>query len=263
MNNNIFDLTGKTSIITGGTGWLGSEFAKILALYNSNVIITTRDYDKGLNIINSLNTTNKQLHSVLVLDNNYTEDYIKHKFKEISSIYNNIDILVNNAIEFINYDINTINLSQFNNYQNQNGFYFILSKLVRDLSVKNNKSASIINIGSMYGIVSSYPEIYNYNDVSSASSIAYHTLKGGLINMTKHMAVYWAKDNIRVNCLSPGAFPKTSVKETFKKRLEEKIPLGKIGSPKELSGPLLLLASDAGSYITGHNLIVDGGWCAQ
>ena len=83
--------------------------------------------------------------------------------------------------------------------------------------------------------------------------------KGGLINMTKHMAVYWAKDNIRVNCLSPGAFPKTSIKETFKKRLEEKIPLGKIGSPKELSGPLLLLASDAGSYITGHNLVVDGG----
>ena len=72
----------------------------------------------------------------------------------------------------------------------------------------------------MKSVLTNQPEIYNYDDVTSASSIAYHTLKGGLINMTKHMAVYWAKDKIRVNCLSPGAFPKSSIKETFKKRFE-------------------------------------------
>ena len=81
--------------------------------------------------------------------------------------------------------------------------------------------------------------------------------------MTKHMAVYWAKDKIRVNCLSPGAFPKPSINNNFKEKLEKKIPLGKIGNPTQLQGPLLLLVSDAGSYITGHNLIVDGGWTAQ
>jgi len=178
-------------------------------------------------------------------------------------IHVNIDILVNNAIEFIDKDISNISLCTFNYYQRQNGFYFILSKCVRDLSVQNTLKASIINIGSMYGSVSSYPDIYNHEDVNSASSIAYHTLKGGLINMTKHMAVYWAKDNIRVNCLSPGAFPKSTIKDTFKNRLEKKIPLQRIGDPKELQGPLLLLASDAGSYMTGHNLVVDGGWCVQ
>ena len=81
--------------------------------------------------------------------------------------------------------------------------------------------------------------------------------------MTKHMAVYWAKDNIRVNSLSPGAFPKKTIDNNFKNKLEKKIPLGRIGEPSELSGPLLLLVSDAGSYMTGHNLIVDGGWTIQ
>ena len=77
------------------------------------------------------------------------------------------------------------------------------------------------------------------------------------------MAVYWAKDNIRVNCLSPGAFPKKTIEKNFKDKLEEKIPLGRVGEPNELSGALLLLVSDAGSYITGHNLVVDGGWTVQ
>tara|TARA_Y100000389_G_C17452446_1_gene515815 strand:+ start:1464 stop:2252 length:789 start_codon:yes stop_codon:yes gene_type:complete len=261
--NNIFDLTGKTALVTGGTGWLGSEFAKILASYGANIIITTRSYGKGLETLSKLDKKALQFHYILELDFNYTEELIKQKFREVSIIFGNIDILVNNAIEFIDKDISNISLCSFNYYQRQNGFYFILSKCVRDLAVKNKSNASIINIGSMYGSVSSYPEIYNYDDVTSSSSIAYHTLKGGLINMTKHMAVYWAKDKIRVNCLSPGAFPKSTIKETFKKRLEKKIPLERIGEPNELQGPLLLLASDAGSYMTGHNLIVDGGWCVQ
>ena len=117
-------------------------------------------------------------------------------------------------------------------------------------------SCSIVNLGSMYGLVASYPEVYDEEE--NSSSIAYHSLKGGLINMTKHMAVYWAKDKIRVNCLSPGAFPKPSINSNLKDKLEEKIPIGNIGNPTQLQGPLLLLVSDAGSYITGHNLVVDG-----
>lgn len=261
--SNIFDLTGKTAIVTGGTGWLGIEFAKILASYNANVVITTRNYGKGLEALSKLDRKASQFHYVLQLDIDDYEETIRRKLREISLVFGSIDILVNNAITFIDKDISNISLCTFNYFQRQNGFYLILSRYVRDLAVKNNSGASIINIGSMYGSVSSYPEIYNYDDVNSASSVAYHTLKGGLINMTKHMAVYWAKDKVRVNCLSPGAFPKSSVKETFKNRLEKKIPLERIGKPSELQGPLLLLASDAGSYMTGHNLVVDGGWCVQ
>ena len=151
---------------------------------------------------------------------NYSEEIINKKFKELELKFKKIDILINNSVQFIDKDIFSINLNEFNKYQEQNGYYFYLSKLARDLAVKNNTSCNIVNIGSMYGSVTSYPDVYT--DSKSSSSIAYHTLKGGLINMTKHMAVYWAKDNVRVNCLSPGAFPKTTIKDSFKKRLEKK-----------------------------------------
>ena len=262
MKNCIFSLYGKTALITGGCGWLGFKMAQILAEYGANVIITSRNLNKGLESIIKLDKPfPKQHHYAIELNINDNQEIIYKKFNELVEIYSKIDILINNAIEFTTKDISNISLDEFNQHQIQNGFYFYLSKLVRDLAKKNDLSSSIVNIGSMYGLVSSYPEVYNEEE--SSSSIAYHTLKGGLINMTKHMAVYWAKDKIRVNCLSPGAFPKPSINSNFKDKLEKKIPMGKIGNPTELQGPLLLLVSNAGSYITGHNLVVDGGWTIQ
>tara|TARA_Y100000768_G_scaffold169113_2_gene126599 strand:+ start:918 stop:1706 length:789 start_codon:yes stop_codon:yes gene_type:complete len=262
MENCIFNLDGKTAIITGGCGWLGFKMAQILAQYNANVIITSRDLNNALVAITKLdNSSSKQQHYAIELNINDSEEIIDKKFSELVEIYGKIDILINNAVEFTTKDISNISLDEFNQYQKQNGFNFYLSKLVRDLAVKNDLSSSIVNLGSMYGLVASYPEVYDEEEYSS--SIAYHSLKGGLINMTKHMAVYWAKDKIRVNCLSPGAFPKPSINSKLKDKLEEKIPIGNIGNPTQLQGPLLLLVSDAGSYITGHNLVVDGGWTIQ
>jgi NAD(P)-dependent dehydrogenase (short-subunit alcohol dehydrogenase family) len=80
--------------------------------------------------------------------------------------------------------------------------------------------------------------------------------------LTRHLAVYWAKDNIRVNCLSPGPFPDECAPDELKDRLRAKSPIGRLGEPSELKGAVLLLASDAGSYITGQNFVVDGGWTA-
>ena len=115
-------------------------------------------------------------------------------------------------------------------------------------------------IGSMYGVVGSYPDVYQ--DLAAASPAAYHALKGGVVQLTRHLAVYWAHDNVRVNCLSPGPFPADGAEPQLIERLNAKVPLGRMGRPHELKGALLLLASDAGSYITGHNLLVDGGWTA-
>lgn len=105
-----------------------------------------------------------------------------------------------------------------------------------------------------------YPEAYE--GVCSASPVAYQALKGGIIQMTRHLAVYWARDDVRVNCLSPGPFPAPGTGEELHQRLSQNSPSGRMGLPVELKGPLLLLASDAGSYLTGHNLVVDGGWTA-
>src|SRR5690606_27158224 len=114
--------------------------------------------------------------------------------------------------------------------------------------------------GSMYGQVGSYPEAYE--GLGPASPVAYHALKGGILHLGRHLAVYWAPDNIRVNCLSPGPFPSPAVPEELPQRLSAKSPMGRMGQPHELKGALVFLASDAASYVTGHNLVVDGGWTA-
>ena len=132
--------------------------------------------------------------------------------------------------------------------------------LVRDAAVQRSAPASIILLGSMYGVVGSYPEVYE--DVSIANPVAYQTLKGGIIQMARHLAVYWAKDGVRVNCLSPGPFPGPQAPDELVERLKAKSPLGRMGTPTELKGAVVFLASDASSYITGHNLLVDGGWTA-
>jgi NAD(P)-dependent dehydrogenase (short-subunit alcohol dehydrogenase family) len=115
-------------------------------------------------------------------------------------------------------------------------------------------------LGSMYGVVGSYPDVYE--DLGTASPAAYHALKGGIVHLTRHLAVYWAKDRVRVNCLSPGPFPSSAANPQVVDRLKNKSPMGRMGEPWELKGAVLLLASNAGNYITGQNLIVDGGWTA-
>src|SRR4029077_9706244 len=88
------------------------------------------------------------------------------------------------------------------------------------------------------------------------------TLKGGLIHMTRHLAVYWARDNVRVNCLSPGPFPSEKASAAMVERLCTKSPMRRMGRPSELKGAIVFLASDASSYMTGQNLTIDGGWTA-
>jgi gluconate 5-dehydrogenase len=112
----------------------------------------------------------------------------------------------------------------------------------------------------MYGVVGSYPDAYA--GVCAASPAAYHALKGGIVHLTRHLAVYWAKDGVRVNCLSPGPFPNPQAPAAMVERLKTKSPMGRMGLPYELKGAIVFLASDASSYMTGQNLIVDGGWTA-
>ena len=113
----------------------------------------------------------------------------------------------------------------------------------------------------MYGQVASYPEAYE--DICNASPVSYHALKGGIIHMTRHLAVYWAQDSVRVNCLSPGAFPNPqSVPDGLVERLIPRCPMRRMGLPHELKGAVVFLASDASSYMTGQNMTIDGGWTA-
>ena len=143
-------------------------------------------------------------------------------FADALAVTRGIDIVVNNGLEIQGGDLTDVTFDEFHRHQRNNAGYFELARKVRNHAVKAGRPASIILIGSMYGIVGSYPD--TYHDVGPASPVAYHALKGGTLQMARHLAVYWAKDNVRVNCLSPGPFPQDDVPEELVTRLETKSP---------------------------------------
>jgi len=256
----LFDLTGRVGLVTGGTGWLGAAFAEALAEAGASVVISSRDRDRAKTAAAALPTPGAATHYGVQLDH-MNETALTSGFREAVEVAGQVDILVNNGLDGTGKDLTNTDFAEFARHQHNNAGYFILARLLHDHVVSRGVPGSVINIGSMYGQVGSYPEAYD--GVCAASPVAYHALKGGTIHMTRHMAVYWAKDSVRVNCLSPGAFPNVSkVPDGLMARLCPKCPMDRMGSPHELKGALLLLASDGGSYITGQNLTVDGGWTA-
>lgn len=255
----LFDLTGKRALITGSTGHLGSALAQALAEAGASVIATSRDLERAQAVAAALPSPTGARHHAAALDHMLPEQ-LDAEFAAVIEQVGPIDILVNNGHAAEGNDWTTITPEQFSRQLANATGYFVLARLLRNHAVERQSSASIVLLGSMYGVVGSYPDAYA--DVCAASPVAYHALKGGIVHMTRHLAVYWAKDGVRVNCLSPGPFPPDRVSRTMVERLCTKSPMGRMGVPNELKGPLVFLASDASSYMTGQNLIIDGGWTA-
>ena len=124
------------------------------------------------------------------------------------------------------------------------------------------KKGSIINIASIYGFLGTDQRIFK--PLGRKSPLHYSVCKGGILQMTRFLATLWADKGIRVNAISPGHFPpkRGPNKPDYMHELKKRIPLGRIGQPDDLAGVTVFLASDASSYVTGQNLIVDGGWSA-
>ncbi len=253
-----FSLHGRVAVVTGASGHLGSSMARALAEAGARVVTTSRDAQRANSLAAALPNSGELQHFGAQLDHT-DSDSIDQCVANVVKTAGRIDVLVNNGNDAVSHDWQSVTAAEFNRHMTNLSGYFLLARHVRNHAAAR-APASIIMLGSMYGLVASYPDAYR--DICSASPAAYHALKGGVIHLTRHLAVYWAKDNVRVNCLSPGAFPAASVKPQLVERLTAKVPLGRMGNPDELTGALLLLASDAGRYITGHNLVVDGGWTA-
>lgn len=255
----LFDLRNKVALVTGGTGHLGKSISRALAEAGARVVLTSRDSDRALEAMRNLPANGQQSHLSHPLDQ-MSPEQLSASFEAIVKQCGRIDVLVNNAHEHVDADVTNIAASQFTRQlQNATG-YFLLARLVRDRAVECGATASVIMLGSMYGQVASYPDAYD--GICTASPVAYHALKGGILQMTRHLAVYWARDNVRVNSLSPGPFPGPRTPHRLVDRLCEKSPMKRMGRPHELKGAVVFLASDASSYVTGHNLVVDGGWTA-
>ncbi|QEG33435.1 SDR family oxidoreductase [Bythopirellula goksoeyrii] len=255
----LFDLTGKTALITGGTGFLGRSLASALAEAGARVIVCSTSQERAESLAHQLTDPNSIGHLGLAL-NHMNEAGIDQAINSLQDKVSHIDILVNNGHEANPKDWTTVNGEEFTRQLANATGYFLLARRIRNLAVEANKSASILLLGSMYGLVASYPDCYD--EICPASPPGYHALKGGIIHLTRHLAVYWAQDQVRVNCISPGPFPSDLAPEKLKARLVERVPLKRIGQPSELKGAVVYLASDASSYVTGHNLVVDGGWTA-
>lgn len=256
----LFDLTGKIAIVTGAAGWLGAAMSRALAEAGATVVVTSRETTKANEFANTLPGSGHIGYGFDQADTDTIPAFVEAIVQQMGQI----DILVNNAYGGTAPDIATATAEDFDRaYHTGVTAYFLLAREVANHLRSRNAAGSIINIASMYGVVASYPDAYEGLPVNSPPN--YHGLKGGVVQLTRHLAAYWAKDQIRVNSIAPGPFPtdKTQTDHPeFIKRLETKVPMGRMGRPDELKGLVVLLASDAGSYLTGQNILVDGGWTA-
>lgn len=255
----LFDLSGRTALITGARGYLGRALAEALAEAGARVVVSSRVLEQARTVATSLGGKEAGNHLAVCLDH-LDEASIERGFQDAVAQAGCIDILVNNGHEPLAADWATVTGEQFQRQLANLTGYFLLARRLREHAVQQRRPASIIMLGSMYGVVGSYPDAYE--GICAASPAAYHALKGGVVQLTRHLAVYWGRDGVRVNCLSPGPFPSPQAPARLVERLGKKSPLGRIGSPQELKGVIVFLASDASSYVTGQNLLVDGGWTA-
>ena len=255
----LFDLTGRTALVTGASGYLGSAMSRALAEAGARVVVSSRDASRAQLVASKLPAVEKGGHVGVPLDQ-LVPATIDSGFAAAVAATGGVDILVNNGNSAVGDDLTTVGPEGFGHTLANATGYFLLARKLRDHVVERGVQGSIVQLGSMYGQVGSYPDAYE--GICPASPVAYHALKGGIIHMTRHLAVYWAADGVRVNCLSPGPFPSDSVPPELPVRLAAKCPMGRMGKPYELKGAIVFLASDASSYMTGQNLTIDGGWTA-
>jgi NAD(P)-dependent dehydrogenase (short-subunit alcohol dehydrogenase family) len=261
-----FQLQGRVALLTGASGHLGKSMARVLAEAGAHVVLNSRSKDLLAALAAELNG-NGQSASIACFDVT-DESAVRLQISELADKYGRLDVLVNNAHAGRTGTIEEATAEDFDRAYRVNvvaAFQLLQQSL--PLLKKSAKltmgGASVINIASMYGTVSPDPSIYG---VSGANSPPYYgAAKAGLIQFTRYAACHLAPERIRVNCISPGPFPAAHFLERdpeFGARLAARVPLRRTGNPPELQGPLLFLASDASSYVTGANLPVDGGWTA-
>jgi len=257
--NELFSLQNKTALVTGGAGYLGTAISETLAELGANVIIASRNQEKNSQKSLELNEKYPGIKVTAIELDLLDQESISECVKKVDALYGGLDILINNAWSG--------NKNSFESISDEDWLYDIemsLTSVFRLIKaalplLKRNKGV-ILNISSMYGHVA--PDYRIYDGVKLTNPPSYGAAKAGVIQFTKYLASFLSPNDIRVNCLSPGAFPHEATQENieFMEKLAAKCPLNRIGRPEELKGAVALLCSDASSYMTGQNICVDGGW---
>lgn len=254
-----FDLTQKIILLTGGYGYLGKAAAESLVHHGGTVYVLGRTKKKFEDAFKDHPEIGDKLF-FQHCDVAETES-IKKAYESILSKENGIDVLINNAFYLDGQDPLTMTDEEWNT-----GIDGTLNSVFRSIRevipfIENSKSPRIINVSSMYGVVA--PDFNVYKDFQEMLNPPhYGAAKAGVVQLSKYYASYLGNKGITVNTVTPGPYPPDSVqeKEQFIELLKEKTLLKRIGKPEDLAGAFVFLASDASAYITGHNLVVDGGW---
>jgi NAD(P)-dependent dehydrogenase (short-subunit alcohol dehydrogenase family) len=262
----LFRLDGRVAFLSGAGGWLGRSMAKALASAGAHVILNGRRQEP-LETLASEIASSGASSSVACFDIT-DEPAVRKHVDFIAREHGHLHILVNNASSGRPGTLANVKATDFDEVYRVNvtAAFNLLERslpLLKKAAQSCESGGSVINIASMYGAVSPDPSLYGNSGMDNPPS--YGAAKAGLIQLTRYTACHLAPQRIRVNCISPGPFPSPQVLERdpdFHRRLKVKSPMLRTGSPNELDGPLLFLASDASSYVTGVNLAVDGGWTA-
>ena len=261
----LFRLDDRVILITGSTGYLGMPIAKAIAAVGGTPILAGRNKEKLLKL--SVEITASGGKSMVLAFDIGNPDECRAAIKEIGQMTNSLSGIVNCAYGGRPATIETTCDNDFKIAMDQNligPFALIQASLAMlRIAAQLPGGASIINIASMYGHVSPDPRIYG--DSGKNNPPYYGASKAALLQLTRYLACHLGSENIRINSISPGAFPPQTIKETspdFYAELCNKIPMSRIGSQTELVGPSLFLLSAASSFVNGADLVVDGGWTA-
>ena len=269
----LFDLTDRVAVLTGGAGLLGQQYTRILLAAGARVVVADVAAERAAATAEAaVREVGGEAIGVGV-DVSRPDD-VAAMVAAAMARWGRIDILINNAAIDPKFDA-AVAHQQSNSFEDyplslwQNSLdvnltgAFLCSQAVGRVMVEQGRGV-VVNICSTYGVVAPDQRLYQRDGEERQTLFkpaAYAVTKAGIAQLTRYLATYWAAHNIRVNTLTPHGIY-NSQDEQFLRRYAERCPLGRMARPDEMNGPLLFLASDASSYMTGANLIVDGGWTA-
>jgi NAD(P)-dependent dehydrogenase (short-subunit alcohol dehydrogenase family) len=256
---NIFNLESDVILYTGGYGYLAAPSVKYLGESKAKVYVLARDYDKFLRTFSGFESVFFQECDIA------STSSIRNAFRTVFEKEKKVDVLINNAFYLKGQSPERMTDEEFG--IGVEGVLTATFKAIREIIpyFKDQRRGKIINFSSMYGMVA--PDFTIYEESPEfLNPPHYGAAKAGVIQLTKYYASYLGKDNIQVNCLTPGPFPSDMVREknrNFEQRLIKNTLLKRVGYPEDLIGVLILLASSASDYITGQNFVIDGGWTCK
>ncbi len=259
MNPASFDLKGRVALVTGATGFLGQEHCDALAEIGASVVVVDLNADDCRKQAAEL--SKRRGVKALGLGVDITDAAaVKRMMAHILAEFSRVDVLINNAqlkLQATYVPFSELKLEDWNRVFEVNLTGAFLCCQAVEAPMKAQGGGSVINMGSIYGVVA--PDQRIYEGTPFNTPVTYPVTKAGMYGLMRYLATYWAKDRIRVNAITPGGVFNNHT-DPFHSAYCNRVPMGRMGERHELRGAVQYLASDASSYVTGHNLVVDGGW---